>query len=83
MNFTETYLKFNKATSFLQGNPDKWDSHQEPFADICYQLDNCWKSATNSQRSAWASELVAQGVNNSVLHYQLYGKAKEMWLKEV
>ncbi len=81
MNFTELYLKFNKATLFMQGNPDKRAEHKEHFAELCEQLDTDWKSATNNQKNAFASELVAQGINNSVLHYQLYGKAKETWSK--
>lgn len=77
--FTETYLKFKKATTFMQVNPDKRVGHQEPFADLCDKLDKLWNKASRAERSSWASELVGQGVNNSVFHYQLYGKAKEQW----
>ena len=79
MTFTETYLKFNKATAFMQENPELRESNFSHFQSLCDQLDTLWEKAKKSERTAWASQLVAEGVDNLVIHYTLYGKSKEQW----
>lgn len=76
MTFTEIYLKFNKATTFMQENPDKREANRSHYQDLCDQLDTLWRKSKRSERSAWSSELVGQGINNLVFHYQLYGSFK-------
>lgn len=76
MTFTETYLKFNKATTFMQENPAKREANHAHFNELCDQLDHLWRKSTRTERTAWASELVGSGVNNLVFHYELYGSFK-------
>lgn len=61
----------------MANNQDQQKTQKANFMALCDQLDTAWRSANNSQRTESASELVGFGVNNLVLHYQLYRELKK------
>jgi hypothetical protein len=80
--FIEKYLNFEKALKWMSSHTTEIPkAKSDRFHAITSDLDKTWAELNKAQRNESASELVGRGVNNSIFHYQLYGKAKKMWEK--
>lgn len=81
----EIFLEFSKANKYIVSRTargaDIPEDKKQAFSDLCAEIDEIWAGLDDSGKAGLASALIGEQkvFDNKVLHYALYGKAKEKW----